>query len=336
MKGMKGRMATQMKTPRSIRQLMIAAVLCVAASTSAQAGESDTAAQVNDSVITRQRVQHGVEALMQAKHLNYGGMTNPGQYKELERQVLEELIAQELLWQEANRKGFSATSVELEQALGQLRQRYSSEEVFLADLRQGGFTAESYRDDLGRQIAVRHFIDEMLVTRVSLSNEEVRDAYAANQAQLIQPEQVNARHILIALPPTADDAAIAAARETIERVRVEAKAGTDFAELAKRHSQDSTAAKGGELGFASRGSFVKPFEDAAFALKAGELSDIVRTRYGFHVIKLEARREARPLTEAEATPHLRRYLASKKLQEVLQDEVKSLRAKGHVDVKLAS
>lgn len=325
-----------MKTPRSIRQLMIAVVLCVAASTSAQAGESDTAAQVNDSVITRQRVQHGVEALMQAKHLNYGGMTNPGQYKEMERQVLEELIAQELLWQEANRQGFSATSVELEQALGQLRQGYSSEEAFLGDLRQGGFTAESYRDDLGRQIAVRHFIDEMLMSRVALSSEEVRDAYVANQAQLIQPEQVNARHILIALPPTADDAAIAAARETIERVRVEAKAGTDFAELAKRHSQDSTAVKGGELGFASRGSFVKPFEDAAFALKAGDISDIVRTRYGFHVIKLEARREARPLTEAEAAPHLRRYLASKKLQEVLQEEVKSLRAKGHVDVKLAS
>ena len=333
---MNRRMATQMKTSSSLRQMMMAAALCLAASAGAQAGEFDAAAQVNDTVITRQRVQHAVEALMQAKRLNYGGITNPGQYKEMERQVLDELIAQELLWQEANRQGFAATGKELDQLLDQTRKRYASEETFLADLRQGGFTAESYRDDLRRQIAVRHYIEEMLVKRVALSDEEIHDAYTANQAQLIQPEQVHARHILIALAPTPDDAAIAAARETIERVRTEANGGADFAELATRYSQDATAAKGGDLGFAPRGAFVKPFEDAAFALKAGELSDIVRTRYGFHLIKLEARREARQLTEAEAAPQLQRYLASKKLQEVLQEEVKSLRAKGHVDVKLAS
>lgn len=333
---MNGRTAPQMNTSSSMRQMLMAAALCLAASTGAQAGEFDTAARVNDTVITRQRVQHAVEALMQAKRLNYGGITNPGQYKEMERRVLEELIAQELLWQEANRQGYAATANELEQMLEQMRKRYSSEEAYLADLRQGGFTAESYKEDLRRQIAVRHFIEEMLVRRVALSNEEIHDAYIANQVQLMQPEQVNARHILIALPPDADDGAIAEARGAIERVQAEAKAGTDFSELAKRYSQDATAATGGELGFAPRGVFVKPFEDAVFALKAGELSGIVRTRYGFHLIKLEARREARFLTEAEAGPQLRRYLASQKLQEVLLEEVKSLRAKGHVDVKLAS
>jgi len=329
-------MTIPMKMFHFIRQVMMTASFCVAVAAGAQASESDIAAQVNDAMITRQRVQHGVEALMQAKHLNYGGMTHPGQYKELERQVLDELIAQELLWQEANRKGFSATGTELDVALEQMRKRYPSEEAYAADLRQGGFTADSYKDDLRRRIAVRHFIEEMMAKRVVLSNEEVRDVYVANQAQLMQPEQVNARHILIALQPTADDAAIAAARETIERVRAEATGGADFAELAKRYSQDPTAAKGGELGFAARGMFVKPFEDAVFALKVGELSDIVRTRYGFHVIKLEARLDERPLTEAEAAPQIRRYLASKKLQEILTEEVNSLRAKANVDVKLAS
>lgn len=325
-----------MKISNLIRHVMMTASFCAAAAAGAQAGESDIAAQVNDTVITRQRVQHSVEALMQAKHLNYGGITHPAQYKEMERQVLDELIAQELLWQEASRQGFSATSTELDVALEQMRKRYPSEEAYLADLRQGGFTADSYKDDLRRRIAVRHFIEEMLVKRVSLTNEEVRDVYVANQAQLMQPEQVNARHILIAVPPAADDAAIAAARETIERVQAEAKGGADFAELAKRYSQDSTAAKGGELGFVARGMFVKPFEDAVFALKVGELSDIVRTRYGFHVIKLEARVDERPLTEAEAAPQVRKYLASKKLQDMVQEEVKSLRAKANVDVKLAS
>lgn len=324
-----------MKIQQAMKPLMIAAVM-VLASTGAQAGDSETAAQVNDTVITRQRVQHSVEVLMQAKHLNYGGITHPAQYKDMERQVLDELIAQELLWQEAKRQGYSATGTELERALEQMRKRYPTEEAYQADLRQGGFTAESYKEDLHRQITVRHFIEETMVKRVAVSNEDIHEAYVANQAQLMQPEMVNARHILIAVAPTADEAAIAEARTTIERVRKEASAGANFAELAARYSQDSTAAKGGELGFVPRGAFVKPFEEAAFALKVGELSDIVRTRYGFHLIKLEARQEARALTEAEATPQLRRYLAAQKLQEVVQEEVKSLRAKGHVDVKLAS
>jgi len=325
-----------MKTTASMKQLMIAALLCLAASAGAEAGEADTAAQVNDTVITRQRVQHGVEALMQAKRLNYGGLTHPAQYKEMERQVLDELIGQELLWQEAKRQGFAATGTELEQLLDQMRKRYSSDEAFLADLRQGGFTAETFKEDVSRQIAVRHFIEETLVKRIAISEQEVHDTYVANQAQLIQPEQVRAKHILIGVAPTADDAAIAEARTKIESVLAEAKAGADFAELAARHSADATAAKGGDLGFAARGVFVKPFEDAAFSLKAGEVSDVVRTRFGFHLIKVEARLEARPLTEPEAAPQLRRYLASKKLQEAVQEEVNTLRAKGHVDVKSVS
>lgn len=328
-------MANNMKIHQGIKPLMIA-VMILASSAGARAGESEPAAQVNDTVITRQRVQHSVEVLMQAKHLNYGGITHPAQYKEMERQVVEELIAQELLWQEAKRQGYSATGTELERTLEQMRQRYPSEEAYLADLRTGGFTAESYKDDLHRQITVRHFIEETMVKRVAVSNEDIHEAYMTNQAQLMQPELVKVRHILIAVAPTADDAAIAAARATIERVQAEVHAGAEFTELATRYSQDATAAKAGELGFVPRGAFVKPFEDAAFALKVGEVSDIVRTRYGFHLIKMEARQEARALTEAEATPQLRRYLASKRLQEVVQEEVNSLRAKGHVDVKVAS
>jgi peptidyl-prolyl cis-trans isomerase C len=329
-------MANDMKLPRGMKPFLIATAMILTVSAGARAGESETAAQVNDIVITRQRVQHSVEVLMQAKRLNYGGITHPAQYKELERQVLEELIAQELLWQEAKRQGYSATGTELERTLEQMRKRYPSEDAYLADLRQGGFTAESYREDLHRQITVRHFIEETMMKRVAVSTEDIHEAYVANQAQLMQPELVNVRHILIAVAPTADDAAIAAARASIERVQAEARAGAGFAELAARYSQDSTAANGGELGFVPRGAFVKPFEDAAFALKVGELSDIVRTRYGFHLIKIEARREARALTEAEAAPQLRRYLASRKLQDVVQEEVTSLRAKGRVDVKLAS
>lgn len=302
----------------------------------AHAGGLDPAARVNQTVITQQQLQKNVEAFMRAKHLNYGGITQPAQYKEMERQVLEELIAQELLWQEAERRGFVATSAEVDETLAQLRKRYPSEEAYLNDLKQGGFTPESYAEDLKHRISVRHLIEETLAKQISVSDAEVHEAYEASRAQLIQPEQVHARHVLIKVAAEADEASTSEARATIEGVLKEAKEGADFAGLAEKYSQDSTASKGGDLGFAPRGAFVKPFEDAAFAMKAGEISDIVRTRFGFHIIKVEAKREARTLTEAEAAPRLRQYVGSKKLQESLQEQVKNLRAKGNVDVKVAS
>jgi parvulin-like peptidyl-prolyl isomerase len=129
---------------------------------------------------------------------------------------------------------------------------------------------------------------------------------------------------------------VAEARKKIEQVLAEAKQGADFSELAKKYSQGPSAPRGGELGFLPRGRLVKPFEDTAFTLKAGEISDIVRTRYGFHIIKIEARREKGVVPEKQAAPSIRNYLSSRKVQEAVQDRVGTLRKKGKVEIYLPS
>jgi len=323
---------------RPVRVILVGMLLFTIAAGSEHglAGELDPAVLVNDTVITRQRVQKSVEALMQAKHLNYGGITKPAQYKDLERQVVEELIAQELLWQEASRQGFVATTAEVDQAIEQQRKQYPSEQAYHFDLQRGGFTPESYAEDVKRHLSVRHFIEETMAKSLAVTSAEIHEAFVANRAQLMESEQVRVRHLLIKVLPDADEAAIAEARATVERALSDLKAGGDFAEVAGRYSQDATAANGGDLGFAPRGAFVQPFEDTAFTLKVGEVSDVIRTRFGFHLIKAEARREARALTESEAEPRLRQYLGSKKLQEAIQRTVDILRAQGNVDVKMAS
>ena len=321
---------------RRVNHAGMALLAVVLACGIAEAGELDPAAKVNDHVITRQRLHTSVEASMQAKHLSYGGITQPAQYKEMERQVLDELIAQELLWQEAQRRGFIATAAEVDQVVEQLRKRYPTEQAYLFELQLGGFTPESYAEDVKHHISVRHLIEETLAKQVTVSKEDLHDAYVANLAQLVEPEQVQARHVLIKVAEDADEAAIAAAKTRIEQVLKEARQGADFAELAKQYSQDSTASAGGELGFVARGAFVPAFEAVAFALKPGEISDIVRTRFGFHIIKVEARREAHALSESEAAPTLQQYVASKKLQQAIQEQVQALRAKGDVAVLIAS
>jgi len=292
----------------------------------------DFAARVNGEGITRARLQSSVDVQARA---GYGNMTQPAAFKKLQRQILDQLIAQELLWQEAKRTGFVATPAEVDQAVAQLRANYQSDDAYELELERNGFTPESYREDLKRRISVRHWAQETFADAVAVSDEEVHEFYMANQDKFIQPEQINARHVLIKVAPDADESEVAAARQAIEQILAEAKAGADFAALAKEHSQGPSAPRGGDLGFFSRGQMVKPFEDAAFALQPGEISDVVRTRFGFHIIKLEARHEQQVVAEAKAAASVREHLASNKLSDAVAQSLQKLKEAGSIEILIA-
>lgn len=320
---------TQSISTRAVLALFLAAAVVFLGSGTAPAQDLNLVAKVNGEGIMRARLQSSVDA---ATRLGYGNMTQPGTYKRVQREVLEQLITQELLWQEAKRGGFVVSPAEVDRAIEQLRARYDSENAYLFELERNGFTAESYREDLKRQLSVRRWANETFAEAIAVTDEEIHDFYTANQERFVQPEQIDARHVLIKVAQKADEATVAQARQRIEQILAEAKQGADFAELAKRHSQDASAPNGGDLGYFQRGQMVKPFEDAAFALKPGEISEVVRTRFGFHIIKLEARREEGVVPEAQAAPSVRDYLASNKLQDAVAQRVETLREQGSVEI----
>ncbi len=131
---------------------------------------------------------------------------------------------------------------------------------------------------------------EAFFPEVEVSDAAVQQYYDANHSTYVQPEKVRARHILVRLAQDADEAAEAAARERIEKIFEDVQQEKPFDILAQQYSEDSsTAPRGGDLGFFERGQMVPAFEEAAFALQPGEISEIIRTRFGFHVIKLEER-----------------------------------------------
>jgi peptidyl-prolyl cis-trans isomerase C len=296
------------------------------------AQDFNLAAKVNGEGITRARLQSSVDAAMYQQGMNYGGITQPTQFKRHQRQVLDELITQELLWQEASRQGYVATPAEVDAALAPVREGHETEFSYRNELERNGFSEESYREDMKRRISVRRWVQESLAKNIVVSDAEVHAFYTANQAQMVEPEQIRARHVLIKVDAGADEATVAPARQKMEQILAEAKLGADFAELAKSYSQGSSAPRGGDLGFLPRGRLVKPFEDAAFALAPGELSDIVRTRYGFHIIKLEARREKQLVAEAQAAPSIREHLMPSKVRDAIGERVTSLREQGSVEI----
>jgi parvulin-like peptidyl-prolyl isomerase len=148
------------------------------------------------------------------------------------------------------------------------------------------------------------------------------------------PEQVRVRHILLRLRPDADAQLEQVTREKMAGLLAKARDGIDFATLASQYSEDASAARGGDLGFFARGQMVKPFEDAAFGLQAGELSAIVETPFGLHLIKAEDRQPARILPEHLVREQVQAYLLRVKRQRALDNEIRMLRSGAHIEILL--
>ena len=165
------------------------------------------------------------------------------------------------------------------------------------------------------------FTPEELSINETVTPEEIAAYYEANRETFQQEEQVNARHILIAVDENAADKEVAAAEKKIKKVLAKAKSGQDFAKLAKKYSEGPSAPKGGELGWFSHGAMVKPFEDAAFALKKGEVSKPVRTRFGWHLIKIEDVRKAGQKELDQVKDEISGMIAQEKAADSITDKL---------------
>ena len=165
------------------------------------------------------------------------------------------------------------------------------------------------------------FTPEELSINETVTPEEIAAYYEANKEAFQQEEQVNARHILIAVDENASDKEIAAAEKKIKKILAKAKSGQDFAKLAKKYSEGPSAPKGGELGWFGHGAMVKPFEDAAFALKKGEVSKPVRTRFGWHLIKIDDVRKAGQKELDQVKNEISSMIAQEKAADSITDKL---------------
>ena len=165
------------------------------------------------------------------------------------------------------------------------------------------------------------FTPEELSINETVTPEEINAYYEANKEAFQQEAQVQARHILIAVDENAADKDVAAAEKKIKKVLAKAKSGQDFSKLAKKYSEGPSSSKGGELGWFGRGAMVKPFEEAAFALKKGEVSKPVRTRFGWHLIKIEDIREAGQKELDQVKDEINSLIAQEKAADSITDKL---------------
>ena len=161
---------------------------------------------------------------------------------------------------------------------------------------------------------------------------QVREFYDKNPDKFKQEEAIRASHILIPADEKADDATKKKARAEADSVLKELQAGGDFAELAKKHSKDGSAAQGGDLNFFPKGQMVPAFDQAAWALKPGQISDVVTTPFGYHIIKVTDHRAASTVPFDQVSGRIKEYLAQQQKQERAQAFIESLKQKAKIEV----
>lgn len=250
------------------------------------------------------------------------------------RRILDNLVNRELLLQEAKSLGVTATDEEVNKQITDLKGHFASPQKFQDELKAEGMTEAELTQRARDAYVVQKLVETKIVNGVTVSEAEEKAFYDQNQAQMKRPERVHVRHILVKVDKGASDVEKQKAKAKAEGLLAKVQAGGDFAKLATEASDDpGSKDKGGDLGWVVRGRTVKPFEDAAFALtKPNQLSGVVQTDYGFHVIQLVERQDAGAVPFAEAKDKIGEFLKQKAEQEKVQEHIKQLRAKAKVEI----
>jgi peptidyl-prolyl cis-trans isomerase C len=254
-----------------------------------------------------------------------GSAVPAAQQDQIRVQILEGLIDQELLYQESRKLGIQIQSKSVNDQLDAIKQRYPSEAEFTQALDSMQMTEVEVKKQIERGLAIKEVIDKAVASGIEVDEAESRTFYDNNPQFFTRPERVKASHILIKVDPAASEADKKAAREKIEGLRQQAKGGADFADLARTQSQGPSSTRGGDLGFFQRGQMVKPFEDAAFGMEKDQLSDIVETRFGYHLIKVTDKEPEKKFSYEEVKDRLTARLKQDKVEKEARTYIDTLK-----------
>ena len=247
------------------------------------------------------------------------------QLAKIKNDVLESLIDREVLFQESKKKGIEVKADAISDQLKGIKQKYPDEAQFAKLLKEMGLTESDVESQIKRGMAIQQLINTEVAEKVKISDEESKEYYDNHPEFFKKPEQVRASHILIKVDENASEAQKTEARKKIKEVQQKLQKGEDFETLAKTYSEGPSGPGGGNLGYFRRGQMVKPFEDAAFSLKSGETSDIVETRFGYHLIKVFDKQPEKTMTYAEIKDQLNEHLKKQKLETEVDVYIDNLR-----------
>ena len=243
-----------------------------------------------------------------------GGKVTDDQLAALKQNILDSLIEREVLYQQSQKIGIQVSDQKVDDQLAAIKKRFPNEAEYKKALNTMKLSEEEVKVQIKRGLSIKELIDQKIASKVVITDEESKAYYDKNPQMFKQPEQIKASHILIKVDAKADETKKAEARKKIKEVQQKLKDGGDFAALAKEYSEGPSSTKGGDLGYFRRGQMVKPFEKAALALKPNEISDVVETRFGYHLIKVYDTKPEQTLAYADVKDKISQRMKQEKVE----------------------
>lgn len=307
----------------------------------------DIIARVNDQIITRSEFNRAKEQT--ATELKQGNVPdNDPKFKERDKDVLRDLIDQQLLLDKGKDLGINGDT-DLVKRLDEMRKQMGLESM--EDLekaaQQQGVSFEDFKQNIRNNIITQQVIGSEVGRNIKISQQETQDYYNKHKSELERPEAVHLAEILVstqspqaqqdtnraAEPAQEDPARIQAAEQKANQLLKDIRGGQKFEDIAKKASDGPTASQGGDLGIFKRGELAKELEDKTFAMKPGDVSDVIRTKQGFLILRVVEHYSAGvpPLNEVEQ--QIQEQIYMEKLQPALRAYLTKLREQAYIDIK---
>jgi peptidyl-prolyl cis-trans isomerase SurA len=294
------------------------------------------AAVVNNDVVTFSEVELRAAPMMDSINREPPGPKRDADRWNLLRRSFDDLVGEKLMDGELKGMNVDVSDQEVDLAIADVKKQnnINDDTAFNQALSSQGFTPESYREFMKKQLAKVKLLNIKVKSKIKINDEDVKAEYAREAHLDSQDKEIHARHILLQVPATATPEQVEEVHQKALEIARKARQGGDFAALARVSSEGPSAKDGGDLGWFKKGTMVPEFENVAFALKVGEVSDPVRTKFGWHIIKVEDQRAGAAQPFDEVKDRLRDRLYRDQIEHQTASYVSDLRKQAAVDVKV--
>jgi parvulin-like peptidyl-prolyl isomerase len=244
-------------------------------------------AKINDSIVTLSEVEDRAKLITMERRGKKG--ITPFTPKEIKKEALNLILEEKLLVQEGKKTlNITVSDANVEDAIKEIKTANKvPDDIFLAMLEKEGLTLKGYKKKIREQIIISKVRNHHLRNSARISEKKLKQYYKKNRKIFLTPSKIHVRHILFIFGDSISETARELKREKAEEAIKKIRFGMSFKEAAKKYSEDVSASSGGDLGVLERGKMLKEFEEAAFKLKQGQVSPIVETPYGLHIIKVD-------------------------------------------------
>ena len=292
-------------------------------------------AVVNDEVIFLSELEEFGKRYFEEIRKNAPPSERQEKLNQARKEVLDQLIENKLLEQEIKKRKVEVSNKDLDAAVEDVlkQNRITLDELKMV-LAKEGMTLTTYRERLRDNIGKMRLVSREIKSKIVIKEEDLRKVYRDRIQELTLPLEVQVQQIFFAVPREASPDRVAAVEKEAGEVLERAKKGEDFSELAKKYSQAPEGKEGGVLGFFKSKELIPELEEAAFPLKTGEISPLVRSPEGFHILRVMERKGGEPKPFAEVQAKIREEMMQAESEKKFQEWIKALKEKSYIEIKL--